>query len=119
MTSVLTPADRRSNRRYALDTAVRYRSANGPLNAAWKNGRVLNMSASGILIHAPESLAAGTKLELSMEWTGLHHGRETMRLFLIATVTRTGGRGAALHILSHRFRDVRSFRFQRAQTAVA
>jgi hypothetical protein len=119
MTSVLTPADRRSNRRYALDTPVRYRAANGPLNAAWKNGRLLNMSASGLLIHVPEPLAIGTKLELSVEWTGLYHGRQNMRLFLISWVTRTGGRGVALRILSHRFREMSQSQFQRAQTAVA
>ncbi len=82
---------------------------------------MLNMSATGILIHVPESLEVGTKLELQMEWTGLYHGRQTMRLFLIASVMRTGGRGAALRILSHRFREAvpARIRFQRAQQAVA
>jgi hypothetical protein len=98
---------------------MRYRTANGPLNAAWKSGRVLNMSASGIFIQVPESLAAGTKLELSMDWTGLYHGRQSMRLFLIASVTRTGAQGVAMRILSHRFRDANPARFQRVQTAVA
>jgi hypothetical protein len=41
-----------------------------------------------------------------MDWTGLYHGRESVRLFVIAQVTRTGARGTALRILSHRFRDV-------------
>ena len=127
MTSVSTPVsfplpvDRRSHRRYALDTPVRYRAANGPLNAVWKNGRVLNMSASGVLIHVPEQLAVGAKLELQMEWSGLYHGRQTMRLFLMASVTRTGGRGAALRIVSHRFREASPApaRVQRTQRAVA
>ena len=119
MTSVATPSDRRSHRRFAIQTAMRYRAANGPLNAAWKNGRVLNMSASGILIEVPDSLAVGTKLELSMDWTGLYHGRQNMRLFLIASVNRTDSRGIALRILSNRFRDVSPFRFQRVETAVA
>jgi hypothetical protein len=79
------------------------------------------MSASGILIHVPEQLAVGVKLELQMEWTGLYHGRQTMRLFLMASVTRTGGRGAALRILSHRFREANPVRVraQRGQQAVA
>jgi len=118
MTSVATPTDRRSLRRYVLESPIRYRAANGPLNTAWKSGRLLNMSASGILIHVPESLKVGTKLEIQMEWTGLYHGRQMMHLFLIAAVTRTGG-GTALRILSNRFRDASPFRFQRVQAAVA
>lgn len=121
MTSALSPADRRSHRRCSLDTIVRYRPAGGPLNTPWKQGRALNMSASGILIHVPDSLSVGAKLELSMEWTGLYHGRQTMRLFLIAAVTRIDGRGVGLRILSHRFRDMSParVRFQRVQSAVA
>jgi hypothetical protein len=121
MTSAFIPADRRSHRRCSLETVVRYRPAGGPLNTPWKQGRALNMSASGILIQVPESLVVGKKLELSMEWTGLYHGREAMRLFLIAAVTRIDGRGAALRIISHRFRDMSParVRFQRVQSAVA
>jgi hypothetical protein len=62
------------------------------------------MSGAGILIDLP-SVAIGTKLELAMDWTGLYHGREAMRLFLLASVTRHDARGVALRILSHRFRD--------------
>jgi len=66
---------------------------------------MLDMSAGGLLIQVPEPLAAGARLELAMDWTGLYHGRQAMRLWLIAAVTRTGRRGAGLRILSHRFRD--------------
>jgi len=106
MTSLAIPAERRSHRRYSLETPVRYRAANCPLKTVWKHGRALDMSAGGILIHLPEPLAIGTKLELAMDWTGLYHGRESMRLILVASVTRYDRRGAALRILSHRFRDV-------------
>ncbi len=64
------------------------------------------MSAGGILVQFAESIAPGVKLELAMDWTGLYHNREKMRLFLIAQVTRTGGGGTALRIVSHRFRDL-------------
>jgi len=106
MTSVSTLPDRRSNRRYALQTPLQYRAANSPLRSAWKRGCALNMSASGILIDIPERIAAGGKLELAVDWTGLYHDRQMMRLYLIASVTRTGRHGTALRILSHRFRDV-------------
>jgi len=106
MTSFAIPAERRSHRRYSLEVPLRYRAANCPLKTVWKHGRAFDMSAGGILIHLPEPVAIGTKLELAMDWTGLYHGRQAMRLFLVASVTRHDGRGAALRILSHRFRDV-------------
>jgi hypothetical protein len=105
MTWLAIPAERRSHRRYSLEIPLRYRAANCPLKTCWKHGRALDMSAAGILIHLPEPVAIGTKLELAMDWTGLCHGREAMRLFLVASVTRHEPRGAALRILSHRFRD--------------
>ena len=105
MTSLSIPAERRSHRRYSLETPLRYRAANSPLNAPWKQGRMLNMSAGGVLVQIPEPLAAGTKLELAMDWTGLYHGRQAMRLFLVTAVTRIDRRGAGLRILSSRFRD--------------
>jgi hypothetical protein len=82
---------------------MRYRAAEGPLNSAWKHGCTLNMSASGVLIHIPEAMTVGMTLELAMDWTGLYHGREKMRLFLVASVTRSDRRGTALRILAHRF----------------
>jgi len=82
---------------------------------------MLNMSASGIFVDVPESMVVGAKLELSMEWTGLYHGRQTMRLFITATVIRAGKQGAALRILSHRFRDISSprIRLQRTEKKLA
>ena len=121
MTSAIIPADRRYSKRYGLDSALHYRAANGPLNTPWKQGRALNMSAGGILIETAGSLAPGSKLEITMDWTGLYHGRQAMRLTIIAAVARVDSRGAALRILNHRFRDVNPtrVRFQRVQQAVA
>jgi hypothetical protein len=106
MTSLAIPTERRSHRRYTLETPLRYRAANSPLKTGWKHGRALDMNVGGILIHLPEPVAIGTKLELAMDWTGLYHGRQAMRLFLIASVSRNDTRGVALRILSHRFRDI-------------
>jgi c-di-GMP-binding flagellar brake protein YcgR len=106
MTSLAIPPERRSHRRYSLEIPLRYRAANCPLKTVWKHGRALDMSAGGILIYLPEPVAIGTKLELAMDWTGLYHGRQAMRLFLVSAVARLDGRGVALRILSHRFRDI-------------
>jgi hypothetical protein len=106
MTSELSQADRRSTRRYDLQTPIRYRTANGPLNSPWKYGSARNMSAGGILVQLPESVSVGCKLELAIDWPGLYHDREKMRLFMIASVARIGSDGIALAIHSHRFRDM-------------
>lgn len=106
MTSFPVTMDQRSHRRFAVQSELRYRAANSPLSTPWKQGRALNMSAGGLLIQIPESLAAGTRVEVAMDWTGLYHGRQAMRLFLTAAVVRWGRQETALRILSHRFRDV-------------
>ena len=77
---------------------------------------MLNMSAGGILVRIPEPLAFGAKLDIAMDWTGLYHGRQAMRLFLVAAVTRLERRGAGLRILSHRFRDVIAARVRLARS---
>jgi c-di-GMP-binding flagellar brake protein YcgR len=121
MTSLPLPTDRRSHRRYTLAAAMRYRAASGPLNAPWKPGQTLNMSAGGVLIRVPEMLAAGTRLQVAMDWTGLYHGRQAMRLILTAAVTRVDPEGTGLRILSHRFSDVSPVRvrLQRTETNLA
>jgi hypothetical protein len=70
------------------------------------------MSAGGVLIDIPERLAIGTKWEIVMDWTGLYHGCQTMRLSLIASVARTSRGGTALRILSARFREASPTRVQ-------
>jgi len=113
--------ERRAMCRYGVQKPLRYRSAGSTLATLWKQGRALDMSARGILIDIPETLAIGARLELSMDWTGLYHDRPVMRLFLIAAVTRIDKRGIALRILSHRFRNVRptAVRPQRAERKLA
>jgi hypothetical protein len=74
------------------------------------------MSAGGLLVDIPERFEIGTKWELAMDWTGLYHGCQSMRLSLIATVTRTGRGGTALRILSARFREANPTRVRLPRT---
>jgi hypothetical protein len=61
------------------------------------------MSARGIRIDIPEKMPLGSRLELSMDWPGLFHGADMVRLFLLASVTRVDGRGMVLRIQRHKF----------------
>jgi hypothetical protein len=78
---------------------MEYRTSAGGLNPVWK---------AGILIDIPEALPVGSTVELVMDWTGLYHGKPMVRPFMIGSVLRNDARGAALRILIHEFRDVRT-----------
>ena len=65
------------------------------------------MSATGLRIEILETVSEGTVMEFLMDWTGLYHGKSTVRLFLTASVVRVDARGTALRILKHQFRDAR------------
>jgi hypothetical protein len=92
-----------------------YRAAGSTPQSAWKHGRSLDMSACGILIDVPQAMPLGSRWELSMNWPGLFHGTETVRLYLVVSVTRVDSRGVALRILSHRFHGAAMVRSQREQ----
>jgi hypothetical protein len=79
------------------------------------------MSAGGLLIDPPEAAPVGSTLEVAIDWPGLYHGKPMVRLFLIGSVARSDGRGTALRILSHQFRDVRpvATRRRRAESNLA
>jgi c-di-GMP-binding flagellar brake protein YcgR len=108
----MTPAlrrispNRRATNRYSVSLPLQYRAPDTNLPSGWKSGRLIDMSATGLRIEIPETVAEGTMLELALEWTALYHGRP-VRLFLIGTVVRVDARGTALRILSHQFREVR------------
>ncbi len=97
----------RANNRYAVQTPVQYRPAVPSLEAVWKSGYTRDISAAGILIDPPAAAPVGSTLELAIDWPGLYHGKPMVRLFVIGTVARVDGRGTALRIISHEFRDVR------------
>jgi hypothetical protein len=105
-TGPLKVKDRRGAHRYDLKVAVRCRAPETNLASAWKSGRTLNMSASGVRIEIAETVASGTMLELAMDWTGLYHSKPAVRLLLTGQVVRVDEGSIALRIVSHQFRDV-------------
>ena len=89
-----------------MNTPLQYRAPDTNLPSGWKSGRLIDMSATGLRIEIPETVATGTMLEFAMEWTSLYHGRP-VRLFLTGSVVRVDAGGTALRIVSHQFHDVR------------
>ena len=86
---------------------MQYRISGGEPNSAWKRGQTLDMSAGGIFIDASEAVPVGSTLELEIDWPGLYHDKPMVRLLVIGSVVRNDGRGTALRIVSHQFRQVR------------
>ena len=113
--------NRRISNRYTVSAPVQYRAAAPTLESVWKSGHTRDMSAGGILIDPPEAAPVGSTLEVAIDWPGLYHGKPMVRLFLIGSVARSDGRGTALRILSHQFRDVRpvATRRRRAESNLA
>jgi hypothetical protein len=97
--------DRRSAQRYQVKWPLRYRVSQALSKGEWKSGHSVDMSSRGILIQTRERIPNGRILEVDMDWPGIYHDKPMVRLFLIGRVTRADGRGTALRILSHDFRD--------------
>jgi len=98
--------DQRAFHRYSIRVPLRYRVVSLPHSHDWKQGHTLNMSAGGLFADVPERVPWGTRLKLEVDWPGLYHDRQIVRLILLAEVIRVDRRGTALRILRRQFRDV-------------
>lgn len=99
-----TGINRRANRRYVVSRSMTYRLSGAPKDERWQQGTVLDMSASGIRFETGDSIPHGAIIDLMMDWPGIYHGRNEVRLSLSGTVCRSGADGTALRILEHDFR---------------
>jgi hypothetical protein len=96
--------NRRSHHRYNFDRKMAYRLSGDTPQGGWKQGLVIDMSATGIRLATNNSPAIGTALDVVMDWPGIYHGRPEVRLFLNGTVCRSLADGVALRITNHDFR---------------
>jgi len=55
---------------------------------------------------ADRAFRPGAQIEISLEWPGLYHDAERMRLVVSAAVVRSQGDRTALRILQHEFLQV-------------
>ncbi|MDR3702458.1 MAG: PilZ domain-containing protein [Candidatus Sulfopaludibacter sp.] len=97
----MMPINRRAADRYVLRMSLQYRTV-----GQWLPGYTIDISSRGLLLDVPDSLPAGSRLEVVMDWPGIYFGRKTVRLFLIGTVARVDARGTAVRMVRHEFREV-------------
>jgi hypothetical protein len=97
--------NQRAFTRYGFVTPLRYRVYRQAAIVTSGSGQTINMSAAGLAIEVGKSLEPGAELELVLDWPGLYHGRQRMRLFIWAEVLRSCQANTALRIVAHEFRD--------------
>lgn len=97
--------NRRGSARYGFVTALRYRAYRQTAITCSGSGRTIDMSAGGVAIEIGRVLEEGTEVELVLDWPGLYHGKQRMRLFLWGEVLRSCASSTSVQILTHQFRD--------------
>lgn len=102
--------NRRANARYGFVTALRFRAYRQTAVECSGSGRTIDMSAGGITIEIGRPLEPGIEVEMVLDWPGLYHGRQRMRLYLWGEVLRSSHESTAVRILSHEFRDAAAAR---------
>jgi hypothetical protein len=96
--------NRRSRHRYSLDRKMAWRVSGESRQGSWKQGLAMDMSATGIRLTMANPPAIDTEVEVVMDWPGVYHGRQDVRLFLSGSVCRNMIDGVALRITNHDFR---------------
>lgn len=97
--------NRRSRARYGFTTPLRFRACRQTAIVCSGSGRTIDMSSTGVQIEIGRKLETDTEIELVLDWPGLYHGKQRMRLFLWGQVVRSQETATAVRILSHEFRD--------------
>ena len=100
--------NRRTNKRYALDLVVTYRTLKGwPVTTG--SGRTINMSSSGIAFSTADHLNIGTAIELSIGWPVLLNQNCLLKLVIEGHVVRSSNDSAAIIFKRHQFRTQGQF----------
>ena len=98
------PVERRGNRRYAMNLAMRYEIAGKELGPQFGEGRVVNMSSGGILIETDCILRAGLPIRIRIEWPARLNDGVPLALHIEGRTVRAHGKLAALIIRKSDFR---------------
>ena len=98
--------NQRAFARYSFVTGLRFRAFRQAAIVCSGSGQSADMSAGGIAIEIGRVLETGLEVELVLDWPGLYHERQRMRLFVWAEVVRSSEWVTAVRIVTHEFREV-------------
>ena len=99
--------ERRSGRRFAIDTELCYMLRRGKTILATGTGRTVDMSSSGILVSSTQGLYISAEIELSIAWPACIDGKVPMQLCVIGQTVRVQRNLTGIRILKHEFRTGR------------
>jgi hypothetical protein len=97
-------ADQRSSRRYPIALEIEYKLLRKGRVERLGLGMTLNVSSSGVLFEAKESIPPGSSVELLMQWPFLLEGVCPLKLVIQGSVVRSDGKGVAVRAKHHEFR---------------
>jgi hypothetical protein len=98
--------ERRSKVRFPLELRVSYRTLGRGTPRAGE-GWVVNMNRGGVLVSAQHEISAGTRMELSIEWPSLLHGRVPLRFVTVGDVVRCDTSSFAVALARYQFRTAK------------
>ena|ERR1035437_645315 len=100
--------DRRSCRRYPLESDVAYKIVRHKRVLEVGSGRTVNMSASGVLFQSTRALPVGESVELSIAWPARLDGTVHLQLCIKGRTVRSRSDSTAVQIQRHGFRTAGS-----------
>ncbi len=96
--------ERRSARRYPLDLTIQFELGYGGTETSAGQGRVVNISSSGVLLTTDQVLSPGMKIRLRIEWPARLNQVVPLALHVEGRTVRANGNLAAVRILRSEFR---------------
>ena len=99
-----TDRDRRTNDRFPLENALRYRFLEAKNPAPAGTGQTLNMSSTGMLLKVESPLPVGHKIEVSVDWPAQLNANCGLKLVALGKVVRSSSEQAAVSIDKYDFR---------------
>lgn len=97
-------SERRTKRRFQIAQEVRYRMDFDRRVPETGTGRTLDISSAGVSFTTQNLLAAGTPVELSMNWPVLLNDSCPIKLMMYGNVIRSDDKVAAVAIQRYEFR---------------
>jgi hypothetical protein len=98
--------ERRSKARFPLVMRVCYRTFEQGFPRSG-GGWVVSMSRSAVLVSANHEVNVGVRMELSIEWPALFHGRVPLRFVTAGEVVRCNASSFAVKLVGYQFRTAK------------
>jgi PilZ domain len=111
--------DRRTNDRFPLENALRYRFMEAKNPASAGTGQTLNMSSTGMLLKVESPLPVGQKIEVSVDWPAQLNDHCGLKFVVLGRVIRSSTEQAAVSIDKYDFRTRATKALEVASTASA